>query len=457
MPQMNAATRSTTLLAGVTIALALRAVPADAQTASSTSCAAPVAAPPGGPPPLALATFDTAWTVIHTRHFDTTFNGVDWSAVRAELRPRAGAAASVPDLRAVLRDMVGRLGQSHFSIIPMEASREDPDAGGDGDPGIRTRYVGDEALVFDVATGSSAARAGIAPGWTIASIDGCDAVAMTRGIRAALAPRAARFRASRMIDARLRGQEGSTVRVTMIDGRGARRDVVLEREAPRGDVVRFGGLPPMRVSLDTRRLEPRAGFAIGYIGFDAWFPVLAARIDSAVHAYRGADGIIIDLRGNGGGIGGMVMGIAGHFLDSQDTLGTMKMRGQEVHFVANPRRVTARAERVEPLEAPLAILVDEASASTSEIFAGAMQALGRARVFGDTTAGAALPAVTKELPNGDVLYHAIADFTIGGGVRLEGRGVIPDVVAPLTRGDLLAGRDPALDAAVRWLTSRPNP
>ena len=455
---MNAVCRTTILCCAAVFAIALGSVASHAQGASApAACTAPAVAPPGGPPPLALATFDTAWTVIHTRHFDTTFNGVDWNALRAELRPRAEAAASITELRAVLRDMVGRLGQSHFSIIPKEASREDPDAGGNGDTGIQTRYVGDDAIVFDVAPGSSAARAGVVPGWTIATIDGCDAATLTRGIRAAMAPRAARFRASRMVDARLRGQEGSSVRVTMIDGGGTRRTVVLEREEPRGDIVRFAGLPPMRVSLDTRRLEPGGGASVGYIGFDAWFPVIAARIDSAVHAYRGAQGIIIDLRGNGGGVGGMVMGIAGHFLETQDTLGTMKMRGQEVHFVANPRRVTSSGERVEPLDAPLAILVDEASASTSEIFAGAMQALGRARVFGDTTAGAALPAVTKELPNGDVLYHAIADFTIGGGVRLEGRGVIPDVVAPLTRDDLLAGRDPALDAAVRWLTSRPRP
>ena len=424
---------------------------------TAAACAAPAEAPPSGAPPLALATFDTAWTVIHTAHFDTTFNGVDWHAVRAELRPRAQAAGSAAALRGVLQDMVNRLGQSHFAIIPADASRENPNAGGNGDPGIRTRWVGDSAIVFEVAPGSSAARAGVAPGWTVVSVDGCEATALTRGVRAAMAPRAARFRSGRMVDARLRGPVGSAARVTLIDGQGARRELVLTREEPRGDVVRFGGLPPMRITLETRRLEPQAGVSAGYIGFDGWFPVIAARIDSAVHAYRNTDGIILDLRGNGGGVGGMVMGIAGHFLATQDTLGTMKMRGQEINYVANPRRVTAAGERVEPLRAPLAILVDEASASTSEIFAGAMQALGRARVFGDTTAGAALPAVTKELPNGDVLYHAIADFTSPGGMRLEGRGVIPDVVTPLTRADLIAGRDPALDAAVRWLTSRPRP
>src|SRR5688500_10864970 len=148
---MNAVFPTTIPCCAAVMAIALGAATSDAQApAALASCAAPVTAPLGGAPPLALATFDTAWTVIHTRHFDTTFNGVDWNDVRAELRPRAAAAASIADLRAVLRDMVARLGQSHFSIIPMEASREDPDAGGDGDTGIRTRYVDDEAIVFDV-------------------------------------------------------------------------------------------------------------------------------------------------------------------------------------------------------------------------------------------------------------------------------------------------------------------
>ncbi len=110
---------------------------------------------------------------------------------------------------------------------------------------------------------------------------------------------------------------------------------------------------------------------------------------------------------------------------------------------------------VEPFAGPLAILIDGMSVSTSEIFAGGMQAIGRARVFGETSAGQALPAGTYQLPDGDVLMHVIADFRAPGGTRIEGRGVIPDVPVVPDRQRLLSGLDPVLDAAVQWIRDRP--
>ena len=89
--------------------------------------------------------------------------------------------------------------------------------------------------------------------------------------------------------------------------------------------------------------------------------------------------------------------------------------------------------------------------SASECFAGGMQALRRARVFGQTSMGQALPAFFDKLPNGDVLIHATGDFVTADGTRLEGRGVVPDEIVPLDRSDLLAGRDPTLDAALAWV------
>jgi carboxyl-terminal processing protease len=102
----------------------------------------------------------------------------------------------------------------------------------------------------------------------------------------------------------------------------------------------------------------------------------------------------------------------------------------------------------------VAILTDEMTASTSELFAGGLQALGRARVFGATSSGQALPSLMPRLPNGDVLLHAVADMKGPGGVRWEGPGVVPDMPAPVTREALLAGRDPALDAAVAWIVEQ---
>ena len=129
----------------------------------------------------------------------------------------------------------------------------------------------------------------------------------------------------------------------------------------------------------------------------------------------------------------------------------MIQRGVTMKFVANPRLVDTRNQRVAPFSGPMAVLVDELSISTSELFAGGMKALGRARIVGSQSAGQALPSVPERLPNGDILYHAIADFLAPTGKSLEGDGVAPDERVTLTRRALLDGKDPAKEAALDWL------
>jgi carboxyl-terminal processing protease len=181
---------------------------------------------------------------------------------------------------------------------------------------------------------------------------------------------------------------------------------------------------------------------------------LAGAIDRAIDQARQADGIVIDLRGNPGGVLSMLMGISGHFLDSPVSLGTLRTRDTSLKLVANPRTVGPDGTRVTPYHGKLAILVDETSYSASEIFAAGMQAIGRARIFGEQTPGGALPAMLRELPNGDVLEYAIGDFVTASGDRVEGRGVIPDQRVVPTRALLAAGKDVVLDAAVQWAAAR---
>jgi carboxyl-terminal processing protease len=164
-----------------------------------------------------------------------------------------------------------------------------------------------------------------------------------------------------------------------------------------------------------------------------------------VDSVKSCDGVVIDLRGNPGGVGAMVMGFAGYFVDSTQSLGTMRTRQVSLNFVINPRALRFNGK--------VAILVDPMSASTSEIFATGMQRIGRARVFGERSAAAALPALMERLPSGDVFVHAVADFTDPSGKRVEGAGVVPDVVVPLRITDLAQGRDAPLDAALRWIES----
>jgi carboxyl-terminal processing protease len=129
----------------------------------------------------------------------------------------------------------------------------------------------------------------------------------------------------------------------------------------------------------------------------------------------------------------------------------MQTRAAALEFKVNPRRSRPDGRAVVPYAGPVAILVDELTGSTSECFAGALQDLGRARVFGRQTMGQALPAVTKSLPNGDTLMYVLGDFVTSKGRRLEGEGVLPDEVVPLDVRALAAGRDPVLEAALRWI------
>ena len=108
-------------------------------------------------------------------------------------------------------------------------------------------------------------------------------------------------------------------------------------------------------------------------------------------------------------------------------------------------------QRPQGILCQMASRFDGSSASTSEILAGGMKDLGRARIFGTHTAAAALPSVFEMLPNGDGFQYAVANYLSEGGKPLEGLGVTPDVETPLTRQALLAGKDPALDAAIAWI------
>ena len=101
----------------------------------------------------------------------------------------------------------------------------------------------------------------------------------------------------------------------------------------------------------------------------------------------------------------------------------------------------------------VAVLVDELSVSTSEIVAGGLQDISRARVFGTQTPGMPLPSVIIKLPNGDSFQYAVADLKKPSGGRYEGEGVVPDIVVANSQKDYISGEDLPLKAAIEWLLS----
>jgi carboxyl-terminal processing protease len=405
-----------------------------------------------------LEAFDAAWNILKKNYVAESASHVDWDAIRAELRPRAEAAKTPDDVRAVIREMLGRIGQSHFAILPaqVDSDMKGPSLGPDeiGSLGFDVGPVGGHLAVTHLDADGPAARAGVRTGWILSRVSG-------RSVDDALASVADAddhvrdFRAWALGTALLRGRTGAAADLTFVDGTGATIARQITRAPESGLPVRFGNLPTLFARLEARPVE-RGGRTIGVIGFNVWMTAISRQLDEAVDRFRASKGIVLDLRGNPGGVLTMIMGVSGYFLNAPTNLGVIKTRDSALNLVANPRLVGPHGEPVTPYAGPLAILVDSGSYSASEIFTGGMQSIKRARVFGTRTAGGALPAVLERLPGGDVLQYAIGDFTTATGERIEGRGVIPDTIVAPTRAALVAGRDPVLDAALDWIASQPE-
>lgn len=440
-------------------------------TAMLAACASRPAARPSAPMSdseraLAVESFDVMWTTVRDRHYDPNLGGVDWEAVKAEFRPKVESAATRGETVALMNQALDRLGKSHFGIIPSEAyteitgedSDEDAPRRGegnkpsdrpDGEIGIDVRAVDGEALVVSVDPDSPAARAGIRPGWIIDEVNGRR---LARGIAKILSTYEGEAKRDGMASYAMRravmGHVGEKMRIKARDERGRTRALTLEAVEISGSLVTFGHLPPMHLEYRAERLPS----GVGYIGFSIFFdpatimPWYRARIAE----FSDAPGIIIDLRGNPGGIGGMSMGMGNMLVSAANLkLGTMSTRDTTINFVLSPQ-----AGR---FEGPVAVLVDELSMSTSEILAGGLQGIGRARIFGVPTPGMALPSHVIKLPSGDGFQYAVANYVSADGRVLEGQGVIPDEVVRPSRKALLEGHDPVLEAAERWILGGANP
>lgn len=400
---------------------------------------------------IALASFDDAWQTINDSFYDPTFGGVDWEGVRKELRPRVASSASMDDARDVIREMLARLRKSHFQLLA--PSRTNTVSG----PALVAAeiHVLNGEIVITRVTGAEATKAGLAPGLRLTSVDGRLTADVVRNAAGADV-RSRALDAWRQVMRDLYGPDGSAAMLAVRDASGKESQLTVPRTRPRGEVIAFGNLPPFVSGFEERTIAAPGGRRVGYIAFNIWMPALGDLFTAAVDRFRQYDGIVIDLRGNPGGLAAMISGVSGHFIDEPVQLGTMRTRQAPapLSFKVNPRVVTMDGRRVDVFRGRVAILVDELTGSTSEVFAGAMQSLGRARVFGRQSMGQALPALTRQLPSGDVLMYAIGDFTTATGRSLEGAGVVPDEPVTLTVDALARGGDPDLERAVEWLIPR---
>lgn len=395
---------------------------------------------------LNVDSFEYAWNTIQKFMWEPMPAGVDWKQVHDQLKPKVEAAKSMDEVRGVLRDMISRLKMTHFGIVPsdvydpLEAAKAGRSEG--GSPGFDIRVLEGEATVVSVERDAPAYGQGVRPGWRILKAGGSNIEELIVKLRSVFRESTVKeVLITRAVAAKLDGPVGGKTQVEFLDAGDRRRTLDIQFKDPRGGMAKIGFLPVQHVWYESKKFDNT-----GYISFNMFLDPgrITTQFAESVESCKACDGIVIDLRGNPGGIGGMSMGMAGWFIDKPNVrLGVMKTKDNEVKFFVNPRP--------EVFAGPLAILVDGLTASTSEILAGGLKDLGRARIFGSPTAGAALPSAFERLPNGDGFQYAIANYISEGGRPLEGFGVIPDDRVKLTREALLAGRDPVLESALSWI------
>lgn len=365
---------------------------------------------------LRRQTFEKVWTTVNENHFDPSFGGVNWQKVREIYEPQARAAKTDDELYGILRRMFGELKLSHFGIYPPLAEMQKMESGG-GSIGVELKMIAGQAVINRVEKNSNAERAGLKPGFVIENIDGKTTEELLAPLEKILPERTADenvkqiYREKRLAGF-INGKAAANVKIGVLDGENKAQEFDVERIAAHSEMSpAFGNLPPQPIEFEAKNL----GAGVGYIRFNIWMIPQMPRIRQAVRDFAGAQGIVFDLRGNPGGVGGMASGVAGLLVKDEISLGSMHSRGGEQKFIAYPQ--------TNPFTGKIVILSDYGTGSTSEVFAAGMQDAGRAKVIGERSAGAVLPSLFVSLPTGAIFQYPIADYKSPRSVLVEGRGV----------------------------------
>lgn len=304
------------------------------------------------------------------------------------------------------------LGDPYTSYLDADAlaAQRDHNDGAYVGVGIQAAARDDAVVLTRVFPDSPASRAGLRAGDRLVAVDGTaarggDMAAVLNGIR---------------------GPEGSTVTLRMRRGTEAPRDVDLERSR-----IRVPAIDGRIITVDGRKVAYLRLLRFTRGASDA----LRTRTRQLLE--KGAEGIVLDLRQDPGGLVSEAVGAAGVFLPEGTAVVTTEGRN-------SPRRTLRTSTDPVSSVTPMVVLVDRNSASSSEIVAGALRDAGRATLVGERTFGKALVQSTRLLRDGGALKLTTARYLTPDGYDLAERGLPPAVRAV---DDPATADDEALDAA----------
>jgi carboxyl-terminal processing protease len=271
--------------------------------------------------------------------------------------------------------------------------------------------------VLNVFDGSPAKRAGIRKQDLILSVDGRSIAGLS----------------SDLATGRIKGPAGTSVELEVFTpGASDTRSVRVKRER-------------ITVPVATGKLVDQNGHKLGVVHLTTFSSGAHAAVRRQVDKLlgEGAQGIVLDLRGNGGGLLSEAVLVASVFIEHGKVV---SVRGRE-----RPNHTEdAQGDAIDP-SIPVAVLVDGGSASASEIVTGALRDRHRATVVGTNTFGKGLVQEVEPLSNGGYLDLTVANYYLPGGKTISTRGLKPQVRAfdkPRTK------RDEALPVALDVLAAK---